>query len=77
MPSSCRLDVSAALRDSPPAITLPFAPFLLARIPVTGILGDHQSYLGQDPDWTPSYGAGDTFGIVDLLQTAGVVADLT
>jgi hypothetical protein len=40
-------------------------------------LGDHQSYLGQDPDWTPSYGAGDTFGIVDLLQTAGVVADLT
>jgi hypothetical protein len=40
-------------------------------------LGDHQSYLIQDPDWTPSYGAGDTFGIVDLLQTAGVVADLT
>jgi hypothetical protein len=45
---------------------------------ITGlILGDHQSYLSQDPDWTPTYGTDVTFGIVDLLRTAGVVADLT
>ena len=40
------------------------------------ILGDRNSYLTQDPDWTPTYGAGDTFGITDLLRSADVVAEL-
>jgi Animal haem peroxidase len=40
------------------------------------ILGDPQSYLRQDPDWTPSYGTGDDFSIADLLRAAGVVAAL-
>jgi hypothetical protein len=39
--------------------------------------GDPTSYLRQDPDWTPSYGAtNDQFGIADLLNTAGVVGQL-
>jgi hypothetical protein len=40
------------------------------------ILGDRQSYLRQEPDWTPFYGTGDTFGTADLLRSAGVVATL-
>ena len=40
--------------------------------------GDPTSYLSQDPDWTPSYGAtDDEFGMVDLLTTAGVVGSLS
>jgi len=35
--------------------------------------GDSQSYLRQDPDWTPTYGSGDAFTMVDLLKTAQVV----
>ena len=40
------------------------------------IEGDPSSYLVQDPDWTPTYGAGDTFVITDLLRTAGVVGGM-
>jgi Animal haem peroxidase len=40
------------------------------------IAGDRQSYLRQDPDWTPTYGTGESFGIVDLLQSAEVVVAL-
>jgi hypothetical protein len=40
------------------------------------IRGDRQSYLRQDPDWTPTYGTAGAFGIADLLRTAGVVATL-
>jgi hypothetical protein len=38
--------------------------------------GDAQSYLSQDPDWLPTYGADGDFTTVDLLTAAGVVADL-
>ena len=40
------------------------------------ILGDSQSYLTQDPTWTPTYGRGDVFEMTDLLTTAGVVGGL-
>jgi heme peroxidase len=40
------------------------------------IQGDGQSYLRQDPDWTPTYATGDTFGIVDLLRAADVVVTM-
>ena len=40
------------------------------------IHGDRQSYLRQDPDWTPTYGTGGSFGIVDLLKAADVVVTL-
>ncbi len=41
------------------------------------IEGTSQSYLTLDPEWTPSYGSNDNFGMVDLLTKAGVVADLS
>lgn len=40
------------------------------------VAGDRQSYLNQDPDWTPTYGTGDDFTIVDLLRTAGVLSTI-
>jgi hypothetical protein len=41
---------------------------------ITGLIhGDRQSYLRQDPDWTPTHGAGGSFGIGDLLKAADVV----
>jgi Animal haem peroxidase len=40
------------------------------------IQGDSQSYLSQDPQWTPTYGTGGTFTIVDLLTKSGIVATL-
>ena len=44
----------------------------------TGLIeGDSSSYLSQDPEWLPSYGADDTFTMTDLLTKAGVVADLS
>ena len=44
---------------------------------ITGLIsGDAQSYLRQDPDWTPTYGTDDAFTVVDLLKKAGVVATL-
>jgi Animal haem peroxidase len=45
---------------------------------VVGLLeGDSQSYLTQDPTWTPTYGSGGTFHMTDLLTTAGVVGSLS
>jgi hypothetical protein len=45
---------------------------------IIGLLeGDSQSYLTQDPAWTPTYGTGGTFEMTDLLTTAGVVGSLT
>ena len=42
---------------------------------ITGLIrGDRQSYLRQDPDWTPTYGSADTFTMADLLTAAGAVA---
>ncbi len=41
------------------------------------IEGDSLSYLGQDPEWTPTYGTNGTFTIVDLLTKSGAVATLT
>jgi hypothetical protein len=44
---------------------------------ITGlIMGDSQSYWRQGPDWKPTYGSDNGFGMVDLLKTAGVVATM-
>jgi hypothetical protein len=40
------------------------------------IQGDSQSYLGQDPQWTPTYGKCGTFTIADMLTKSGIVAKL-
>lgn len=40
------------------------------------VKGDRNSYLRQDPDWTPTYGTGGSFTAADLLRAAGVVATL-
>jgi hypothetical protein len=47
---------------------------IVAEVIVGLITGDRQSYLRQDPDWTPTYGTGGSFTMVDLLTTAGAVA---
>jgi hypothetical protein len=47
---------------------------IVAEVLVGLMQGDSQSYLRQDPDWTPTYGTGDDFAITDLLRAAGVVA---
>jgi hypothetical protein len=47
---------------------------IVAEVILGLIEGDSQSFLRQDPDWTPTYGSNDEFGFVDLLTTAGVVA---
>jgi hypothetical protein len=49
---------------------------IVAEVIIGLILGDPQSYLRQDPDWTPSYGTGDDFRVADLLRSASVVAAL-
>jgi hypothetical protein len=41
------------------------------------IEGDSLSYLGQDPQWTPTYDTNGAFTIVDLLTKSGTVATLT
>ena len=44
---------------------------------ILGLLkGDRQSYLRQDPDWTPTYGQNGSFSMVDLFKAADVVAAL-
>ena len=44
---------------------------------ITGLVrGDRQSYLRQDPDWTPTYGPDGSFAMVDLLSAAGAVATI-
>jgi hypothetical protein len=49
---------------------------IVAEVLVGLMQGDDNSYLSQDPDWTPSYGTGDTFSMTDLLRAAGVVATI-
>ena len=49
---------------------------IVAEVIVGLIRGDRQSYLRQDPDWTPTYGSGGDFTVVDLLEAAGVVATI-
>lgn len=41
------------------------------------IEGASQSYVSLDPEWTPTYGTDDTFGMTDLLTKAGVVGALS
>lgn len=49
---------------------------LVAEVIFGLIKEDRNSYLRQDPDWTPTYGSGATFTAADLLRAAGVVATL-
>ena len=49
---------------------------IVAEVLIGLLNGDRQSYLRQDPDWTPTYGTGGSFAMVDLLQAAGVVATI-
>lgn len=49
---------------------------IVAEVLVGLVAGDRQSYLRQDPDWTPTYGAADDFTMADLLRTAGVLATI-
>jgi Animal haem peroxidase len=50
---------------------------IVAEVILGLIEGDQQSYLSQDPDWTPIYGTGAEFTMVDLLSAAGVVATIS
>jgi hypothetical protein len=49
---------------------------IVAEVIIGLIRGDSQSHLRQDPDWTPTYGAGGEFGVTDLLHAAGVAVPL-
>jgi hypothetical protein len=49
---------------------------IVAEVIIGLIRGDRQSYLRQEPDWTPTYVTGGSFTTVDLLRTADVVATL-
>jgi heme peroxidase len=49
---------------------------IVAEVMIGLIEGDRQSYLREDPDWTPTYGTAGTFGIADLLRAAEVVVAL-
>ena len=49
---------------------------IVAEVIVGLIRGDRQSYLRQDPDWTPTYGSAGSFTMVDLLGAAGAVATI-
>ena len=49
---------------------------IVAEVIVGLIKGDRQSYLRQAPDWTPTYGTGGSFTMVDLLTTAGAVVTI-
>src|SRR5918992_549199 len=46
---------------------------IVAEVIIGLIKGDRQSYLRQEPDWTPTYGADESFMTVDLLNAADVV----
>jgi Animal haem peroxidase len=50
---------------------------IVAEVIIGLMKGDRQSYLRQDPDWTPTYGPDGSFGTVDLLKAADVVAALS
>jgi Animal haem peroxidase len=49
---------------------------IVAEVIIGLIRGDRQSYLRQDPDWTPTYGSDGSFTMVDLLSAAGAVATI-
>jgi hypothetical protein len=50
---------------------------IVAEVFIGVLQGDPQSYLSQDPGWTPSLGAvADEFSMVDLLKMSGVVTVL-
>ena len=49
---------------------------IVGEVIVGLVEGDSQSYLTQDPTWTPTYGTDGTFEMTDLLTTAGVVGSL-
>jgi hypothetical protein len=49
---------------------------IVAEVIIGLIKGDRQSYLRQEPDWTPTYGADESFTTVDLLNAVDVVAML-
>ncbi len=49
---------------------------IVAEVFLGLLQADSQSYLRQDPDWTPTYGTDDQFGFVDLFRAAGVVATI-
>ncbi len=50
---------------------------IVAEVLYRLIEGDSLSYLGQDPEWTPTYGSNGNFTIVDLLTKSGTLATLT
>jgi hypothetical protein len=50
---------------------------IVAEVIIGLIMGDRQSYLRQEPDWTPTYGPNESFATVDLLKAADVVAMLS
>jgi hypothetical protein len=49
---------------------------IVAEVIVGLLRGDRQSYLRQDPDWTPTYGSDSSFTMVDLLGAARAVATI-
>jgi hypothetical protein len=49
---------------------------IVAEVIIGLIHGEPNSYLRQDPDWEPTYGQNGSFTMVDLLNTADVVATL-
>ena len=49
---------------------------IVGEVMIGLLQGDSSSYLCQDPDWTPSFGVGGKFTMVDLLKMAGVVTTL-
>ncbi|HEY8792210.1 MAG TPA: heme peroxidase family protein [Gaiellaceae bacterium] len=50
---------------------------IVAEVIIGLIKGDRQSYLRQEPDWTPTYGSNESFTVADLLKAADVVATLS
>jgi Animal haem peroxidase len=49
---------------------------IVAEVMIGLIRGDGQSYLRQEPDWTPTYGPAGSFATTDLLNAADVGAAL-
>ena len=49
---------------------------IVGEVMIGLLQGDSSSYLSQDPDWTPSFGANGKFAMLDLLKMAGVVTAL-
>jgi hypothetical protein len=55
----------------------PLGGRIVSEVVVGLIRGDRQSYLRQDPNWTPTYGSADSFTMVDLLTAARAAATMT